>query len=97
MPTELPHFTLPFQFVSDGAGGLTAQVCEQESEAEIGACCEAILRTVQGQRTTLPDFGRPQLEFNSDPELVRATLAAALLEWEPSVQALDYRLAQPRR
>ena len=88
MPTELPHFTLPFQFVSDGAGGLTAQVCEQESEAEISACCEAILRTVQGQRTTLVDFGRPQLEFNADPELVRATLAAALLEWEPRVQAL---------
>jgi phage baseplate assembly protein W len=86
--TELPHFTLPFAFVPDGTGSLTAQVCEQESVAEIGACCEAVLRTVQGQRTTLPDFGRPQLEFNSDPELVRATLAAALLEWEPRVQAL---------
>ena len=88
MATDLPHFTLPFQFVSDGVGGLVANVCEQESVAEIGACAEAILRTVQGQRTTLPDFGRPQLEFNTDPELVRATLAAALLEWEPRLEAL---------
>lgn len=88
MAVDLPHFTLPFAFVADGTGGLVADVAEQESVAEIGACAEAILRTVQGQRTTLPDFGRPQLEFNTDPELVRATLAAALLEWEPRVQAL---------
>jgi phage baseplate assembly protein W len=88
MAVEIPHFTLPFSFVSDGTGGLVAGVAEQESVAEIESCAEAILRTVQGQRTTLPDFGRPELEFNTDPELVRATLAAALLEWEPRVQAL---------
>lgn len=88
MATDIPHFTLPFAFVPDGTGGLVANVCDQESIAEIGACCEAILRTVQGQRTTLPDFGRPELEFNTDPELVRATLAAALVEWEPRVQAM---------
>ena len=88
MTVELPHFTLPFTFAPDGVGGLVANVCEQESVAEIGACAEAILRTVQGQRTTLVDFGRPELEFNTDPELVRATLAAALVEWEPRVQAL---------
>lgn len=88
MPTELPHFNLPFAFVAEGTGGLVADVCDQESVAEIGACCEAILRTVQGERTTLSDFGRPELEFNGDPELVRATLAAALLEWEPRVAAL---------
>ena len=88
MAVDIPHFSLPFAFVSDGVGGLVAAVDDQESVAEIGACCEAILRTVQGQRTTLPDFGRPELEFNADPDLVRATLAAALVEWEPRVQAL---------
>ena len=87
MAVEIPHFRLPFAFVSDGVGGLIADVVEQESIDEIGGCCEAILRTVQGQRTTLPEFGRPELEFNTQPELTRATLAGALLEWEPRVQA----------
>ena len=92
MATDIPHFKLPFRFEPSGLGGLAAGVCEQESIDEIGGCCEAILRTVQGQRTTLPEFGRPELEFNTDPASVRAALAGALLEWEPRVQSLitDY-------
>jgi hypothetical protein len=43
---------------------------------------------VRGQRTTLPEFGRPELEFNTQPEVVRASLAQALLEWEPRVESL---------
>jgi len=85
---EIPHFTLPFQWAPSSYGGLAARVDEQESIAEIGACAEAILRTVAGQRTTLPEFGRPELEFNGDPDLMRAALATALVEWEPRVEAL---------
>jgi hypothetical protein len=86
--TELPHLALPFSWAPAATGGLAAAEVEQESIAEIGACAEAIIRTVQGQRTTLPAFGRPQLEFNTDPELARAALAQALLDGEPRVSAL---------
>jgi len=85
---DKPHFTLPFQWALAPAGGLAAREVEQESLDEDAACCEAIIRTVQGERTTLPAFGRPQLEFNSNPELVRATLAQALREFEPRVEPM---------
>lgn len=88
MAVEYPHFTLPFQFVPAGAGGLAAAVAEQESIAEIGTCVEAIIRTVQGQRTSLPDFGIPQVEFNTDADATAATVAACVLEYEPRVEAL---------
>lgn len=86
--TDIPHFSLPFAWVTSGAGGVTARVNEQESVAEIGACCEAIIRTVQGERTSLPEFGRPELEFNTNPALTRAALSQALITFEPRVQAL---------
>lgn len=88
MAVELPHFTLPFTFTQSSAGGLGAAVAEQESIAEIGGCVEAIIRTVQGQRTTLPEFGVPELEFNTAPEAARAAIAAALVEFEPRVVSL---------
>lgn len=84
MPVELPHFTLPFQFTEAGA----VTVAEQESVAEIASCCEAIIRTVQGQRTTMPEFGRPEFEFSGDPRFVRTALASALTEFEPRVESL---------
>jgi phage baseplate assembly protein W len=86
--TDLPHFTVPFQFVSSGPGAVVAAVAEQESTDEIASCCEVVIRTVQGQRTSMPEFGRPEYEFNSDPEWVRTSLAGALLEFEPRVQSL---------
>jgi phage baseplate assembly protein W len=85
--TDLPHFVLPFQWSTAPGGGLQAAVAEQESITEIGGCCEAIIRTVQGQRTTLPEFGIPQVEFNGNPELTQTLIAAALLEWEPRVSS----------
>lgn len=88
MTVELPHFTLPFAFTRSPSGGLGAAVVEQESIAEIGGCAEAIIRTVQGQRTTLPDFGVPQLEFNTSADATRAAIAASLVEFEPRVTAL---------
>ena len=68
--------------------GISAEVAEQESVAEIASCCEAIIRTVQGERTTMPEFGRPELEFNSDPAFVRTAIAGALTEFEPRVESL---------
>jgi phage baseplate assembly protein W len=85
---DLPHFTLPFRFVSSGSGAVAAAVAEQESTDEIASCCEAVIRTVQGQRTSMPQFGRPEYEFNTNPDFVRSSLAAALLEYEPRVESL---------
>jgi hypothetical protein len=85
---DVPHFALPFQWAAAPGGGLCALEYEQESVAEVGACCEAIIRTVRGQRTSLPTFGRPQLEFNTSADLTRAVLAQALRDQEPRVQAL---------
>ena len=95
MATDIPHFTLPFQWVPADGGGMTAAVAEQESIAEIGSCVEAIVRTVQGQRTTLPAFGHPELEFNTDAELTRAVLAQALVEWEPRVTSFITAASDP--
>lgn len=88
MPPANPHFTLPFQFISDGTGSLSVAVAEQESVAEIATCGEAVIRTVQGQRTTMPEFGRPEFEFNGDPAFVRSAIVSALSEFEPRVESL---------
>jgi phage baseplate assembly protein W len=84
---EIPHFTVPFQWARNPLGGLRVSTVEQESTAEIAGCCEAILRTVQGQRTSLPEFGRPELEF-SDPAFSQSAVAGALVEFEPRVESL---------
>jgi len=86
--TDVPHFALPFQWATAGTGGLAAHECEQESSEEIAACAEAIIRTVQGLRTTLPTFGIPQLEFNTSAEVTQAVVAQALRAQEPRVEAL---------
>lgn len=86
--TDVPHFTLPFQWATATTGGLAARECEQESALEVGSCAEAIIRTVQGQRTTLPSFGIPQEEFNTSAEMTRAMIAQALRDQEPRVDAL---------
>lgn len=85
---DFPHFTLPFRWTQDPLGGLSAAIADQESIDEIASCVEAIIRTVQGQRTTLPEFGIPELEFNTDAQTAAATIAAAVIEFEPRVEAL---------
>ena len=84
---DIPHFTVPFQWARNPRGGLQAGTVEQESTAEIAGCCESILRTVQGQRTSLPEFGRPELEF-SDPAFSQSAVASALVAFEPRVESL---------
>jgi phage baseplate assembly protein W len=88
MAIEYPHMTLPFRFEPSDAGGLGVAVADQESIEEVGTCVEAIIRTVQGQRTSLPDFGIPQLEFNTDPQLAADTVASCVLEFEPRVESV---------
>ena len=81
---ESPHFALPFRFELAGGGGIAAAVTEQDTVEEIADCVECTLRTVAGERATLPEFGRPEtLEFAVNRELARAQLTQALNEAEP--------------
>lgn len=86
---ERPHFALPFRFVPRGAGGVAAAVTEQDSLAEIGDCVELAVRFEQGDRRTLPGYGRPRaLAFTTDPDLARAQIHQAIDDAEPRVRAL---------
>jgi hypothetical protein len=77
--TELPHFGQPFRLEGDHFA-----VTEQESANEVADCVELTLRTVQGERRTLPAFGRPDfLEFTSDRELALSETQSAIEEHEP--------------
>lgn len=81
---DRPHFALPFRFEDRGDGILAVVVTEQDSSAEVADCVETAIRTTAGQRTALPEFGRPQtLEFSTDPGFARAQLAQALELAEP--------------
>ena len=58
MPVRIPHFRTPFSIV----GGSPAEV-EQDSDAEVDQCIEAVLRTPVGTRIEDPEFGRPDETF----------------------------------
>jgi hypothetical protein len=98
MPDIVPrHFALPFRFA--GAGDRQAATTEQDTVAEIADCVELTVRTVAGQRLTLPTFGRPEtLEFATDADLAAAQLEAAIDEAEPRARPIvegDYDPTDP--
>jgi hypothetical protein len=74
----IPHFALPFRI--RGARG--AVVNEQDSEAEILACVEAIVRYQKGQRPEKPDFGIDDPTFSS-PLVDSRAIEADINEFEP--------------
>lgn len=86
---DLPHFSLPFR-VEYGRGiRAVIPVTEQDSLAEIGDCVELVLRFEQGDRRTLPGYGRPRtLAFTTDPDLARAGVQSAIDDAEPRVRSL---------
>lgn len=60
--TDVPHFALPLRYVNGAP-----VVNEQDSLDDVAACVAAILRTRQGERDTLPEFGSPDLTFAQQP------------------------------
>jgi hypothetical protein len=83
------HFALPFRYVRVAGGGVRPAVTREGSTEEIADCVELALRTVRGQRTTLPNFGRPdQLEFSTDPRLAAALLSTTIDEAEPRARGV---------
>ena len=89
MPPTNPHFSLPFRFEQMRSGEQRIATVEDGSLDELGDCVELILRTEQGDRRTLPDFGRPQtLAFMTDRDLARSLVQQAVDDAEPRVQAV---------
>lgn len=79
---ELPHFSLPFRLE-----GSSIAVTEQDSAAEVADCVELTLRTVEGERRTLPAFGRSDIVFTTDRDLAQATIEQAIDDAEPRARA----------
>ena len=83
------HFALPFRYVRSRGGGLAPATHPEGSTSEIADCVELTLRTVRGQRTTLPNFGRPdELEFSTDARLAAALVQASIDEAEPRARGV---------
>jgi hypothetical protein len=91
------HFALPFRYVRARGGGYAPATHPEGSTQEIADCVELALRTVQGQRTSLPNFGRPDtLEFSTDARLVAALLSATIDEAEPRARGVVQGDHDPR-
>lgn len=89
MPSSvlIPHLKWPIRFTSRGA-----DVVEQDSMDDIAQCLLAILRTPQGLRHDLPDFGIPDLLFREGGVDI-AGIQEAIEEWEP--RALTFITENP--
>lgn len=84
-----PHFELPFRVEYGRGARAVIPVTEQDSLAEIGDCVELAVRFEQGDRRTLPGYGRPRaLTFTTDPDLSRAQIQQTIDDAEPRVRAL---------
>lgn len=83
-PVTVPHFSLPFRFVNQGAGYPTVAVSEQDSSDEIKSCVEAILRYEIGSRPEKPDFGITDPTFSS-PQINTGQMYAQVDRSEPRV------------
>lgn len=83
---EVPHFAIPLRRV--GATGTLAEV-EQDSEADVDACIEGIMRTPVGWRVDLPEFGTPDpAHEQGGPNLQEVEDAVALWEDRADVRVL---------
>jgi phage baseplate assembly protein W len=82
------HFAVPFRFERLRDGRVRPATTAQGTNEEIADCVELILRTVAGQRATLQGFGRPDLEFGDNAEVMRSALEAAIDQWEPRARAV---------
>lgn len=79
---QVPHLAYPFHFGRDGS----AAVLEQDSIDEITQCVEVFLRTEEGQRVELPDYGIPGFVFVD--EIDTEFLTTMVEEWEPRARVL---------
>lgn len=87
-PPAPQHFTLPFAWTTAPGKTIVAATNPQDSNPDIAACVEALVRTRQGDRDALPTFGRPAILFDVDEDTMTTALQQAIDEHEPRVQSL---------
>ena len=79
---DVPHFSLPFRFVTPAAA-----VTEQDSLDEIADCVYTVLVCPLGFRVELPQFGLPDPTF-SMPAVDLDTIRDVVATWEPRAAVL---------
>lgn len=79
---DVLHIAMPPRFERRPDGRVALATSVQDSPAHVADCVEIILRTREGQRALLPDFGRPDLEFEVDDETVASLLQDAVDRYE---------------
>lgn len=80
---ETPHFKTPFRIL-----GSQVAVIEQDSDDDILACVETVLRTPAGSRIENPEYGLTDPTFQSDPAAIENECQDAIEEWEPRATAV---------
>src|SRR5262245_40413957 len=63
---DLPHFDLPFRFAYR-SGKPSVVVVDQDTNDDVFNCVVAIVRTYEGFRPEMPDFGLPEQVFMVQP------------------------------
>lgn len=78
----IPHFDLPFRLVAGHAA-----VNDQDTIEDVTTCVEAVVRTRQGTRAEVPDFGVTDLTFQLQPTKLQPVIDS-VLEQEPRASML---------
>lgn len=82
MPTDTPHFDLPFRIT-----GAAVAVLEQDTIEDVINCCKVILVTPVGFRSEVPAFGRPDLAFMQQP-IGKDFIQSILISQDPRVDVV---------
>jgi hypothetical protein len=76
----IPHFDIPFRL-----RGTSFAVNEQDSVDDVLAACYAVLVYQPGDRELLPEFGTPDLTFETIP-VPKQPIYDAISAWEPRAE-----------
>lgn len=79
---QVPHFAFPLRFESGGG----ATVVEQDTPEEITQCVEVLLRTHDGTRIEVPEYGVSDFAFRVDVD--RSLLLGEVERWEPRARVV---------
>ncbi len=78
LPAKVPHFAQPFEFNNKGV----VKTVEQDSEQDILDCVLRICLCPEGFREDQPEFGLPELAFQTIPLDLKA-VEEAIERFEP--------------
>lgn len=82
---QIPHLRVPLHFAGTTVPKL--ELVEQDSEAEIAQCVEAVLRHHVGHRPEQPEFGITEQAFvPHTPDNANREILNAVDRWEPRAE-----------